>query len=108
MAAHATTSSAQLTADACSLPVFAGPVEATALGNVLVQARSLGVDLPDLASMRALVGATHPTRRFEPSRDGSDWDAAGLRLTAGTAAGYGAGTGAVTGVASGADEPRGA
>jgi len=52
------------------------------------------------------VGATHPSRRFEPSRDGSDWDAAGLRLTAGTAAGYGAGAGHVTGVASGADEPR--
>ncbi len=98
----------QLTADACALPVSAGPVEATALGNVLVQARSLGVDLPDLPSMRDRVGATHPSRRFEPSRDGSDWDAAELRLTPGTAAGYGAGAGPVTGVASGADEPRGA
>lgn len=45
----------QATANLCGVPVVAGPVEATALGNVLVQARALGVDLPDLAAMRALV-----------------------------------------------------
>ena len=45
----------QLTADALGVPVLAGPVEAAALGNVLVQARALGADLPDLAAMRALV-----------------------------------------------------
>ena len=32
----------RLTARACELPVVAGPVEATALGNVLVQARAAG------------------------------------------------------------------
>ncbi|GAB3663222.1 rhamnulokinase family protein [Nocardioides korecus] len=57
----------QLTADACGLPVVAGPQEAAALGNVLVQARALGVDLPDLARMRALVRRTHRLRRFEPA-----------------------------------------
>ena len=36
----------QLTADACGLPVEAGPVEAAALGNVLVQARAVGAVPP--------------------------------------------------------------
>jgi sugar (pentulose or hexulose) kinase len=56
----------QLTADACGLPVVAGPVEATALGNVLVQARTLGALSGDLAELRALVRATQPTTRYEP------------------------------------------
>jgi sugar (pentulose or hexulose) kinase len=56
----------QLTADACGLPVLAGPVEAGALGNVLVQARALGAVGPDLASMRALVRETQPIVRYEP------------------------------------------
>jgi rhamnulokinase len=69
----------QLTADACGLPVLAGPTEASALGNVLVQARTLGADLPDLAAMRALVRRTQQVRRFEP-RDDLDWAAAEERL----------------------------
>ncbi|TDE13108.1 rhamnulokinase [Jiangella asiatica] len=56
----------QLTADACGLPVVAGPVEATALGNVLVQARSLGVVDGDRWALRELIRATQPTRRYEP------------------------------------------
>ena len=56
----------QLTADACGLPVLAGPVEATALGNVLVQARAAGLLSGDLAALRALVRATQDVRRFEP------------------------------------------
>lgn len=83
----------QLTADACGLPVLAGPVEATALGNVLVQARALDVDLPDLAAMRALVRSTHPSVRYEPSGDLAAWDSAERRLTSGVAAGYRAVTG---------------
>jgi rhamnulokinase len=56
----------QLTADACGLPVAAGPVEATALGNVLVQARTAGLLAGDLEALRALVRATQEIRRYEP------------------------------------------
>jgi rhamnulokinase len=69
----------QLTADACGVPVLAGPAEASALGNVLVQARRLGAELPDLAAMRALVRRTQEIRRFEP-RTSQDWAAAEPRL----------------------------
>jgi sugar (pentulose or hexulose) kinase len=69
----------QLTADACGLPVLAGPAEAAALGNVLVQARTLGAGLPDLAAMRDLVRRTHDVRRHEP-RPGLDWQAADERV----------------------------
>ncbi|MFB6725055.1 rhamnulokinase family protein [Kribbella sp. NPDC056345] len=70
----------QLTADACGLPVLAGPVEASALGNVLVQARALGEPLPDLAAMRALVRSTHRLRRYTPQGKPADWDAAESRV----------------------------
>jgi rhamnulokinase len=70
----------RLTADACGVPVLAGPVEATALGNVLVQARALGADLPDLAAMRRLVRDTHTLVRYEPSGDRRTWDLAELRV----------------------------
>jgi|SRR5665647_2039853 len=73
----------QLTADACGLPVLAGPVEASALGNVLVQARTLGAHLPDLESMRALVAGTHDVRRYEPAGRVSDWQAAEARVFGG-------------------------
>ena len=44
------------------------PVEATAIGNVLVQARALGLVEGGLEELRALVRATQPVRRFEPRR----------------------------------------
>ena len=56
----------QATADRTGVPVLAGPVEATALGNVLVQARALGAAAATLEGLRALVAATHPPERFEP------------------------------------------
>ncbi|KRE31549.1 carbohydrate kinase [Agromyces sp. Soil535] len=54
------------TADRSGLPVFAGPVEATAIGNVLVQARAQGFAGRDLETLRALVAAAFPPRHFEP------------------------------------------
>ncbi|MFC7329651.1 rhamnulokinase [Marinactinospora rubrisoli] len=69
----------RLTADALGLPVVAGPVEATAIGNVLVQARAAGA-VPDLAAMRALVAATQPLRRYTPSGGRSAWASAAARL----------------------------
>jgi sugar (pentulose or hexulose) kinase len=71
-----------LTADALGLPVLAGPTEAAALGNVLVQARALGADLPDLGAMRDLLRRTQEVRRHDPG-PGLDWDAAERRLPGG-------------------------
>jgi len=56
----------QLTADATGRPVIAGPVEATAIGNLLVQARAHGFIEGDLESLRALVRATSELHRFAP------------------------------------------
>jgi rhamnulokinase len=69
----------RLTADASGLPVVAGPVEATALGNVLTQARAHGL-AGTLAESRALVAATQPLRRYEPSGDDARWAGAAARL----------------------------
>ncbi len=71
----------QLTADACGLPVLAGPVEASAVGNILVQARALGSAPDELGGMRTLVRETQPLRRFEPRGGGSPWQAAAERLS---------------------------
>lgn len=58
----------QSTADRSGLPVLAGPVEATALGNVLVQARSHGWFGPDasLETLRSAVRAAVELQRFDP------------------------------------------
>lgn len=56
----------QRLADHVGLPVLAGPVEATAIGNLLVQARTAGVLQGDLGVLRALVADTHPPTRLLP------------------------------------------
>ncbi|MBW3609049.1 MAG: rhamnulokinase [Actinobacteria bacterium] len=61
----------QLTADVLGIPVLAGPVEATALGNVLVQARATG-ELGSFADLRAVAAASAQPVTYEPG------DAAGI------------------------------
>jgi rhamnulokinase len=56
----------QFTADACRRPVAAGPIEATAMGNLLTQARASG-ELGSLADMRAAARASSEVRYFEPA-----------------------------------------
>lgn len=56
----------QATADRSGLPVLAGPVEATAIGNILVQARARGAVAGGLEELRALVAATVTPVRYEP------------------------------------------
>jgi rhamnulokinase len=66
----------QFTADACGIPVHAGPVEATAAGNVLLQAMARG-RISSLADARAIVAASFPVDTYEP-QDVAAWeDAAG-------------------------------
>ncbi len=56
----------QLTADLCGREVLAGPTEAAALGNLLVQARATG-ELGSLAEMRAVSAASARPTAYEPS-----------------------------------------
>jgi sugar (pentulose or hexulose) kinase len=70
----------QLTADACGLPVVAGPAEATALGNVLIQARTLGAAPDSLDGMRTMLRASLPLRRFTPSGDTRLWESVARRF----------------------------
>ena len=62
----------QMTADACARPVIAGPVEATAIGNILVQAMATG-DVKNLDEARAIVRASFDVKRYEPA-DTKRWD----------------------------------
>ncbi|WP_426227672.1 rhamnulokinase [Pseudarthrobacter sp. DSP2-3-2b1] len=56
----------QLTADATGKRVVAGPVEATALGNILVQARAAGQITGGLRELRRLVVNSHALQTFTP------------------------------------------
>ena len=57
----------QMTSDACGIPVVAGPSEATALGNVMVQARAAGL-VGSLEEMRRYILRSIETKRYEPRK----------------------------------------
>jgi len=58
----------QLTADATGLPVIAGPAEATAFGNIAIQARSCGAFPESLEEIRARIAASSHLRHFDPRK----------------------------------------
>lgn len=64
----------QLTANATGLPVVAGPVEATAIGNLLVQAIALG-EIASAEQAREVVCRSFDVETYEPKRD-AGWEAA--------------------------------
>lgn len=62
----------KLTADACGRPVYTGPVEATALGNIAVQAIANG-EIKDVKEARQVIANSFEISCFEP-KDKDMWD----------------------------------
>jgi rhamnulokinase len=69
----------QATANATGREIVAGPVEATAIGNVLIQAIALG-DLDSLQALRRTVRASFPVETFHPVATGA-WQEASTRFS---------------------------
>jgi rhamnulokinase len=68
----------QFAADACQRPVVAGPVEATAMGNLLVQARASG-ELSSLGEMREVIRKSSQVATFKPGKPAA-WEDASARF----------------------------
>ncbi len=71
----------QFTADACGIPVAAGPVEATALGNILVQAVAKG-KIKSIKNGKEIIARSFPVKMFLP-KDTAKWDKAYQRFNFG-------------------------
>ena len=65
----------QFTADACGVEVLAGPQECTAIGNVMLQAKAMGL-VKDIWEMRAIIANSVDMVAYHPSGDKAAWDAA--------------------------------
>lgn len=70
----------RLAADACNLPVYAGPIEATALGNILVQLMALG-EISGVSEAREIVRNSFELDYYEPAGS-SEWNEAYERFRA--------------------------
>ena len=68
----------RFTADSIGIPVVAGPSEATAVGNIMLQARAAGC-VATLREMRSLIARCIPTEEFAPHHDAA-WDEAYARF----------------------------
>ena len=66
----------QFTADACGRPVLAGPIEATAAGNVLLQLMARG-KIASLSDARAVIARSFPVTTYEPQNAAAWTDASG-------------------------------
>lgn len=64
----------QMTANACNCPVTAGPIEATAYGNIAIQLISSG-DIPDIKTARKIIAASDSVKTYLPA-DVKAWDSA--------------------------------
>jgi rhamnulokinase len=67
-----------MTADACERPVLAGPMEATAIGNVLMQAIAAG-EIADAAAARDVVRCSFEPVEYQPQASAA-WAHAAARL----------------------------
>ena len=72
----------QLTSDACGLPVVAGPIEAAAIGNALVQAQAIGTVGAGRWAARASVANRMELHVYQPSEGAARrWEGAEARIT---------------------------
>lgn len=71
----------QMTADATGMPVSAGPEEATAIGNLMMQMMAAG-EAKNLKEARRIVAASFDRKYYEPTAERAAWDEAYARFLA--------------------------
>jgi sugar (pentulose or hexulose) kinase len=69
----------QMTADACGVPVAAGPEEATAIGNLMMQLIAAD-EVADITEARRIVSNSFALKHYEPTRERAAWDEAYARF----------------------------
>ncbi len=69
----------QMTADSINRPVHAGPIEATALGNIILQLIALG-EIKDIEEGRSIIARTEKIKQYIPVQERNQWDEAYSRF----------------------------